>query len=195
MGCEISGNTKTPSVLVIGVVHGDEPQGRFLIEKYLEGNPITDILFVPSLNDSLQRVNANGVDLNRNFPTKNWELTEKDQYYGGPEPASEVETKFLIELVEKYEPKVILTIHSPYKIVNYDGANSEYGLEIVNKVSEIIRYPVEASIGYPTPGSFGTWAGVEKGILTITLELDEEADVEDLKLPVFEIFKYLETIK
>jgi protein MpaA len=32
-------------------------------------------------------------------------------------------------------------------------------------------YPVTGDIGYPTPGSFGTWAGVEAGIPVITLEL------------------------
>ena len=32
-------------------------------------------------------------------------------------------------------------------------------------------YPVTTSIGYSTPGSFGTWAGVERGIPTVTLEL------------------------
>jgi len=32
-------------------------------------------------------------------------------------------------------------------------------------------YPVTGSIGYPTPGSFGTWAGHELRIATVTLEL------------------------
>ena len=54
---------------------------------------------------------------------------------------------------------------------------------------------MESSIGYPTPGSFGTWAGVEKKIPTITLELDEETDVKELEKPVFEIFELLEGIK
>ena len=76
---------------------------------------------------------------------------------------------------------------------NYDGGNGS-NLEIVNKISEIMHYPVESSIGYPTPGSFGTWAGIERGILTITLELDEEIDVSQLKKPVFQVFKILEGI-
>ena len=59
-------------------------------------------------------------------------------------------------------------------------------------ISDIIKYPVEESIGYPTPGSFGTWAGIEKGIPIITLELDEEVPVADLEEPVFKIFQMLE---
>ena len=59
-------------------------------------------------------------------------------------------------------------------------------------MSEIINYPTESSIGYPTPGSFGTWAGVERDIPTITLELDEEIPVGELEEPVFKIFEMLE---
>lgn len=183
------------NVLVIGCMHGDEPQGAYLIQEYLKSNTETKLLFIPCLNPdgvkSNTRVNANGVDLNRNFPTKNWELTEKNNFYGGQEPASEIETKFLINVIEEYKPELILTLHAPYKVVNYDGD----ALNIAQKISEIIKYPVEASIGYPTPGSFGTWAGIENKIPTITLELDEEIDVKELRKPVFEIFKLLENFK
>lgn len=96
-----------------------------------------------------------------------------------------------METVEKYKPRLILTLHAPYKIVNYDGD----ALVAANAISKIIGYPVEESIGYPTPGSFGTWAGVEKGIPTITLELDEEVEVQLLQEPVFKIFEMLENIK
>ena len=183
-----AGNNTNPRVLIIGCFHGDEPQGKFLIEEYLKKVSETNILFLPCLNPCKTRTNVNGVDLNRNFPTKNWVLSEKNEFFGGEKPASEKETQFVISLVEKYNPKLILTLHAPYKVVNYDGD----AREIAEKISKIINYPVESSIGYPTPGSFGTWAGVEKNIPVITLELDEEIDVELLKEPVFKIFEMLE---
>ena len=43
----------------------------------------------------------------------------------------------------------------------------------MHQVAEIMNYPIEESIGYPTPGSFGTWGGIERSILTITRELDD----------------------
>ena len=167
----LGGSFSNNPILVVGVVHGDEPQGEDLINRYLAANE-SDMLFIPSVNpDGKQlgrRTNSNGVDINRNFPTKNWELTEKNNYFGGESPASEIETKFLAEVIEEYKPRLILTLHTPYKIVNYDGPAKE----ISEKISEIIGYPVEESIGYPTPGSFGTYAGVERNIPTITLEMD-----------------------
>ena len=188
---ELLGNKKG-NVLIIGCFHGDEPQGKYLIDEYIKFVNDTGLSFISCLNEygykNNTRVNENGVDLNRNFPTKNWKLTEKNEFFGGLSPASEPQTKYVIDIVNKLNPKLILTLHAPYKIVNYDGDAGR----ISNKISEIIDYPVEPSIGYPTPGSFGTWAGIEKGIPTVTLELDEEIDVKELKEPVFKIFELLE---
>ena len=185
-------NEKHNSVLVLACMHGDEPQGEYLIKEYLNFKPNTKLMFVPCVNPdgvaSKTRVNSNGVDINRNFPTKNWELTEKNEFFGGEKPMSEIETKFLVDVIEQNKPNLILTLHAPFKVVNYDGDAQE----VAKKVSEIIGYPVEASIGYPTPGSFGTWAGIENKIPTITLELDEEIDVKELRETMFKIFEMLE---
>ena len=195
---------ESAKVLAIGVFHGDEPQGKYLIERFLKAfDKDVSMLFIPCLNpDGLTsgtRTNSRGVDLNRNFPTLNWGKNEgenatcddaKSAYYGGNAPASEIETKFLVNVIEKYKPKLILTIHAPYKVVNYDGPAKEFA----EKISEIIKYPVEASIGYPTPGSFGTYCGVERNLPVITLELDEEIPVENLIRPVFKVFDYLSII-
>lgn len=190
-------------ILIIGVFHGDEPQGKFLIDEYLKTNSPKNLLFIPCLNPDGQlkntRTNANNVDLNRNFPTKNWGENkgenatcddETSSYYGGKTPASEIETKFLIDIIERFSPKTILTLHTPYKIVNYDGPAKE----LAEMISNIIKYPVEASVGYPTPGSFGTYCGVERNIPTITLEMDENISVNDLSKPIFEIFDKLNSL-
>ena len=187
---QLIGNENSKPILVIGVFHGEEPQGKFLIDEYLKTHS-SNLLFIPCLNpDGMQfgkRTNANDVDLNRNYPTKNWQLTEKNEFFGGKSPASEIETKFMVEVLEEYKPELILALHAPFKIVNYDGPAKK----IAEMISKIINYPVEASIGYPTPGSFGTYCGVERNIPTITLELDEEIPVQDLLKPVHEIFDML----
>ena len=180
--------------LIIGVFHGDEPQGEFLINEYIKNNEYSKMLFVPGLNpDGMklnQRQNANGVDLNRNFPTKNWELVEDITFFGGKAPNSEAETQFMVEIIEEYEPKFILSLHAPFCTVNFDGEAEIYA----EKISEIINYPLQPDIGYPTPGSFGTYCGVERNIPTITLELDENIDVKRLVKPVHKIFDYINSV-
>ena len=179
---------KGQTILIIGVFHGDEPEGEFLIHKLIDEikkNPElienNTILLIPCLNpdgkDLKTRTNTNGVDLNRNYPTTNWELSEKkDCYYSGDSPASEIETKFLIQVIDEYKPDRILTLHTPYKVVNYDGCAKE----LAEEISKLNGYPVEENIGYPTPGSFGTYCGIERNIPTITLELPENELPEKL---------------
>lgn len=191
------GNVSRKAALIIGVIHGNEPQGKYLIEEYLKKKETVEdkynshLLFIPCLNpDGMSlncRTNANGTDINRNFPTKNWELTEKNEFFGGERPASELETHFVMQIIDEYRPEIILTLHAPYKIVNYDGPAEK----ISQKISDIIRYPVEKNIGYPTPGSLGTYAGIEKQISTVTLELDETCPIDELIKPVHEIFNIL----
>jgi protein MpaA len=182
------------TILFIGVFHGDEPQGKYLIEKFAKEKMQkckNKVIYIPCLNpDGMElgtRQNSNGVDLNRNFPTKNFKVTTDKQYYGGKNSSSEEETKFLIKILEEYKPDVILTIHAPYKIVNYDGP----AIEIAKRISEITGYPVEGDIGYETLGSFGTYAGKERQIPTITLELPEDIAVEKLWLNIQKVFNYL----
>ncbi|HNW26705.1 MAG TPA: DUF2817 domain-containing protein [Candidatus Gastranaerophilaceae bacterium] len=183
------------TVLIIGVVHGDEPQGKFLIENYLqntESKSKNRLLFIPCLNpDGLEnntRSNSNGVDINRNFPTKNWgggDCEVTSNFYGGESPASEIETKFILEIMKEYSPDVILTLHSPYRVVNYDGPAKE----TAEKIGQIMGYPVSSDIGYSTPGSFGTYAGVERNIPIITLELDDKISIYNLILPIKQLFE------
>jgi len=187
------------TILFIGVFHGEEPEGEPLIlrlmneiKKNSELVSNNRILFIPALNPDGKAVNtrgnSNGVDLNRNFPTDNWKLSaEKDQFYSGEYPASEIETEFVMEIIDEHKPDIIITLHTPYKIVNYDGPAKE----LAQKISELNGYPVQDDIGYPTPGSFGTYAGVERNIPAITLELPDKTDIETLWCENKKAFLYL----
>ncbi|MBR1424329.1 DUF2817 domain-containing protein [bacterium] len=193
---ELIGKPSDHNKLIIGVFHGDEPQGKYLIDEYLKKINKTQegLLFIPCLNpDGMKngtRTNSNKVDLNRNFPTKNWGRdtslagSNPTDYYCGKSAGSEIETQFLVDILEQYKPETILALHTPYKIVNYDGPAKS----LAQKISSIINYPVEESIGYPTPGSFGTYCGIERNIPTITLEMDETCPIEELVPPIFTIF-------
>lgn len=186
------------TVLILGVFHGDEQDGEYLIREYIKLNPKiykNRLIFIPVVNETgkvqNRRVNKNGVDLNRNFPTSNWELSKtKDDYYGGEYKGSEIETRQLIKIIEHFKPNCILSLHQPYRCVNFDGPYDET-LKIAQKVSQINGYKIQENIGYPTPGSFGTYCGIELRIPTITLELPENENKNTLwqdNKDVFEFF-------
>lgn len=58
------------------------------------------------------RVNYNGVNPNRNFPTKNWYETNTGSDYSGPEPSSEYETKLIMYYHNQIKPDVTIDVHT-----------------------------------------------------------------------------------
>jgi len=173
--------------LIFGGFHGDEEAGTQLVLELANiltrEKPLPEfgrVIIVPVLNpDGLMantRTNFNGVDINRNFPTNNWSPSAKaDRYYPGPTAGSEIETLVAIELIKQYRPDRIITVHAPLEMINYDGPATE----IANIMARYLDYPVTSDIGYPTPGSFGTYTGVERNIPVITLELPQQMQSAD----------------
>lgn len=171
------------NVLLIGGVHGDEPEGFFLVEKFLKHSNLwagvdgqVSLWVIPRLNpfgcSQNLRINKNSVDLNRNMPTKDWVGTSSTpRYFPGSAPASEFETNFLIETIETLKPHLIISVHSWNPMINYNGPC----LKVAKVMAALTKYKVTDDIGYPTPGSLGTWAGWERKIPVITLEIERGA--------------------
>lgn len=166
-------------VLILGGIHGNEPTSagvcRELIALLTARHELWAgrcVAILPDANpDGLARrlrTNTRLVDLNRNFPAANWERTRRSSFYGGDAPATEPETRALVDLLERLKPSRIVSVHSMARPCNnFDGPAE--GLAAV--MAGHNGYPVRDSIGYPTPGSLGSFAGVDRRIPTITLEL------------------------
>jgi protein MpaA len=111
-------------VLVIGVIHGNEDDGVAIIEQ-LRARAIPDsveLWVVESMNPDGQaaqiRTNANGVDLNRNFP-HNWGTIGElgDSQYAGTGPASEPETQAMVDFIEQLRPDIAIWYHQDANLV------------------------------------------------------------------------------
>jgi protein MpaA len=175
----------TVRVLVVGAIHGDELSSGSVALHWIKlaGLPPVDSpqvihwRFVPVLNpDGVlsrppRRVNAHGVDLNRNFPTPNWERdarvywekrTGKDpRRWPGPKPLSEPESRFLHEQMQSFKPQLIVSIHAPYGVLDFDGPSvppSRLGRLYLDQVGIF-------------PGSLGNYGGIHKGVPVVTIEL------------------------
>ena len=168
-------------VLVVGGMHGDELSSASVALHWIQLAQTTPTpghwRFIPALNpDGLfgrpaRRVNANGVDLNRNFPTPDWERdatsywekrTRKDpRRWPGPAPLSEPEAQFLHEEIQRFQPHLIVSIHAPYGLLDFDGP--------VMPPGRLGRLRLE-QVGV-FPGSLGNYGGLHKGMPVVTIEL------------------------
>jgi murein peptide amidase A len=104
-------------VLVFACVHGDEC-GASAVEPLRNGcpDPGTHVDVVPNLDPDgssrRSRLNAAGVDLNRNFAA-DWRRlgSPGDPEYSGPRPFSEPETRLAARLIHRRHPRVTIWFH------------------------------------------------------------------------------------
>ena len=167
-----------PELLVLGGVHGDESEGVVcaygLYRKLTENFDLkANLTLVPAFNlDGVlakSRMNGNQVDLNRNLPTKDWNPQAfNERYPPGPFANSEPENQALVRYLEERRPRWILSLHSWKPVLNVNG-NCQAEAEAIQKV---VGYSIEESIGYPTPGCLGTYAGLERDMPTLTYEIE-----------------------
>lgn len=174
------GNTQR--ILLLGGIHGDEFSSVSIVFQWMRqlANDRFQPFYwriVPCLNpDGLLKVpetrtNASGVDLNRNFPTPDWNETALPYWerrtgrdlrrFPGRTPLSEPETRWLTRHIERFRPHAIVSVHAPYGILDYDGPQDP-----PQKLG-FLRLRVLGAY----PGSLGNYAGVYLGVPVITLEL------------------------
>ncbi len=170
-----------PSVLVIGGIHGSEPEGLapvLALVRRLEEEPMrARMVIVQDLNpdgsEAHSRYNARGVDLNRNWPASGFRPSPTN----GPKALSEIETRLGDDLIRRVKPELVIVLHSiqtgPF--VNYDGPAGDLAqvfAAAADRADHRYRWDVKVEMGYETPGSIGSYLGVDRGIAVLTIEFD-----------------------
>lgn len=189
--CAVHGDEITPVKFCFDIMDEIKQNGHL----YKEQKKL--VVVVPIVNpDSFfnskpSRVNARGVDINRNFPTgdwyakalKNWKgKNAKDaRRFPGHKPLSEPETLFQVNLIKRYGPDKIISVHAPLTLLDYDGPSitqrskksHDHNKEALGLLAQMGQLAGDYRVkNFPFyPGSLGNWAGNERGIPTYTLEL------------------------
>lgn len=174
--------TEVLRVLLIGGIHGDELSSVSILFRFiaqLDQGHARDLHWrvVPALNpDGLlrrpaQRVNARGVDLNRNFPSPDWQRAALPYWarrtgsdprrYPGPDALSEPESRWLAAQILEFEPDVVVSMHAPLGLLDFDGAAPPPERLGFLRLRRLGTYP----------GSLGDWAGAALRITVLTPEL------------------------
>lgn len=169
-------------VLLIGGIHGDEPEGTYataqLPAAFAAANLASGVALTivedanPDGRAAARRGNANGVDINRNFPASNFDTHEPS--YGGA-PLSQPESRLLFDLIDRIDPALVLVFHSwiDKQFVNFDGP----ARAIAERFSTESGMPLTPSSEFaPTPGSLGSYVGRDRRTPVLTIEFLKGSD-------------------
>jgi murein peptide amidase A len=115
-------------ILLVGCIHGNECAGLAILSALARRavpNGI-QLWLIGEMNPdgtaAGTRQNADGVDLNRNFPYQ-WQPVSDPTYYSGPRPLSEPETRAAVKLIRRIRPAVTIWYHQHEDLVDMAGGD------------------------------------------------------------------------
>jgi protein MpaA len=181
-------------VLFIAAMEGNEQNSANLLAQWIpdiDANPgkipaNRTIVVIPQINPdgyaADTRLNAAGIDLNRNFPANNWseQVTEPLSGNvwtndGGPTPLSAPESQALANYYETNKPLLAITEHSHGGIVEANDAGDSIALGAeYAKLADyraIPTYLIGNFFDYTTTGAFEDWANDKLGLPVLEVEL------------------------
>ncbi|MDR1101464.1 MAG: M14 family metallocarboxypeptidase [Clostridiales bacterium] len=153
---------------VCGNFAKNKPIGDYILRQYLQN---ARLYFVPMVNPDGVTIslagaekwqsNANGVDLNHNYPADWQQVKDRpgNTRYGGPVPASEPETRAIMKFTERINFNRVFALHSQGEEIYWDfkeiyvrGAR-----ELAERMSVVSGYVVSRPEGVSSFGGYKDW--------------------------------------
>ncbi|MCW2972837.1 MAG: zinc carboxypeptidase [Thermoleophilia bacterium] len=180
----------TPTRLIVAAVHGEEAMTAGLAHTLLRtidaATSRAAIVAVANPDGLLgaMRQNARGVDLNRNWPTRDWSAAPSPTFWPttttrtdehrtqlsspGSAPGSEPEVQALVALISRLAPTEVIDLHAPLECVLALHPGTE---ALAAELADRAGLPMLHELDSPTPGDSGTWCA-EQGIISVTYEIE-----------------------
>ncbi|MBU6243592.1 MAG: DUF2817 domain-containing protein [Actinomycetales bacterium] len=178
-------------LVVIGQIHGNEPAGVRVVDALMApGSPLDEVVstgapveaaartrvavwLIRSLNPDGarrgRRVNARGVDLNRNFPAAWARQGEGTTQWSGPTASSEPEVIGVMASLAKIRPHAVLVMHQDYAVVDTSHPRSRRAGRVLAAWLGLPARPVGCA--GPCHGTLTQWADQALGAIALTIEL------------------------
>lgn len=181
------GDPKGVTVVVVGVIHGNEDAGLLITEELLSAQVPKGINLwvIPTMNPDGtaldRRGNANRVDLNRNFPY-NWAKMGKPGYwqYAGKKRGSEPETRAIVAFMREIQPALGVWYHQDLNIIS-PGIGLEGTMR--NMYSRLTGIPIKRITGGTYTGVAATWQRTTiKDGMAFVVELGETLSASGAKI-------------
>lgn len=187
--------TASPIILVQGAIHAREfvtaKVVNLLASEFIKSGKQGKVWFLPLINpdgaiiaesvDGSFKANANGVDLNVNFPARwgkgrqNVFVKDKENFVG-EKPLSEPETKALCNFTLKIKPDMTISYHSKGEEIYYEfyqkGKRRERDAYLADIASKTTGYVVKSIKG--SCGGYKDWCIQRLKIPALTIEVGND---------------------
>ncbi|HEX8762898.1 MAG TPA: M14 family zinc carboxypeptidase, partial [Candidatus Saccharimonadales bacterium] len=186
-------------IIYMGAMHGDELNSKTIMTEWfneLNANPnrlpARSLVVIPAVSPdgvaARSRLNARGIDLNRNFPAADWKtmVTSPESPTptpaGGPSPLSEPESAAVAAYIRQVKPRMVFSFHSSAAVVEANEAGDSVGVASIYASKARYRaIPKSQSAGvfkYDTTGAMEDWMRSSLGSPAVVVELLSDTNSE-----------------